>query len=186
MDGVDYEEVRGRDDTAYEDMYHEDDTGAWCGAAQTTYDNPCLGGGDEILDAYLYIAIYGYFNEGTDRSSGYYTMSWLPYAEVQVPGPQLQFLYDLYENNCYPTQQLTPVFPLADPPATDMLNQHWNRNDYMSGYYALGSAHDERSNTARPWPHKTRQDSGPTPAIRRECISFVHAPQPLQHQWRGG
>lgn len=152
MTGANYVRVAERDDLTHEDIYHQDDSGAWCGEAETTYDNPCLGGGDEILDAYIYIAIHGYFNLGEERSSGFFTMTWLPYAEVQIPGPQLQFLYDLYNNNCYPTQKDTPIFDPFDvgTSSSPLLNKHWNRGDYMSGYYVTGSAHDKRSNTAHP------------------------------------
>ena len=136
MSGVNYEKVLGRDDLTYEDRYHRTATGAYCGeASKEGFYQPCLGGGDEHLDTYLYIAIHGYFNTGTETTSGFYTMTWLPYLQVTIPTAQLQFLQDLYYNTCYPTQKDTPIFDLTAP---DMINQHWNREDYMDGHYITG------------------------------------------------
>lgn len=134
MTGLSHTFTLARDEKHNEDMYHQDASGAWCGEAASS-PNPCVGGGAEILDSYLYIAIHGYFNSGTARNSGYFTFSWLPNAEVTIQPAQLQFLQDLYYGTCYPTQRHAPLFDLK---SATTLNRHWNRADYIAGAYATG------------------------------------------------
>ena len=136
MTGVDFDWTLQRDESNNEDSYHLAANGQWCGAAADGgLEQPCLGGGSEHLDVNLYFSIHGYFNPGISRSSGFYAFTWLPYTAVEIPGPQLMFLRDLFYTNCYPTQKLTPIF---NPGADKLVNRYWNRNDYVNGYYSRG------------------------------------------------
>lgn len=137
MPSVDNTWTLERDDVANLDEYHRSTSGGYCGDASLPglYE-PCLSGGNEILDAYLYMTIHGYFNAIGARTSGFYTFNWLPYASVVIPQPQLLFLQDLYYDNCWPSQQNTPIFDLS---SSSTLNRFWNRADYLAGHYAFGA-----------------------------------------------
>ena len=152
MTGVNYEFILPRSDTTKRDLYHCGDSGitscyncnagptcsTYCGTASGATSGQCLGGGDEILDTYLYISINGYFNYNDD-ATGFYTMSWVPFASVNIPAPQLQFLQDLYTQNCMPTQLLIPTF---DYTSTVVVNKYWTRNNYMTGQYSCPTHED--------------------------------------------
>merc|ERR1719231_1055108 len=118
-------------------MYHMTDInsryfqyGTACGELSSfqsaaEYYEPCYGGGEENLDTYLYVTIYGYFNEAPS-GSGFYTLKWLPYASAQIPSEQREFMKELYYNTCFQTSKLTPIFDLAAYDDHADLNRHWN------------------------------------------------------------